>query len=255
MFVTEGKEKADGRSESWNYEAGEREGVRSLAICGWLPLLFGGGMERLWRAQAQSERKVEFFWQEEWGKEASNGVVCGSIQVSMYEMWNRKQIHEDARKMHRTKIPVKKFGKVGRRHLGGHDFVTNGQTWRGAESVPDTRDKEMGPKLMNCCKPEEMGTKRFGRMLKRIQTLEEGRVPAKETKSWRIEVKGRELRERSIRGFWPRLKWKVWWHKKRIVELGTEEDHDGKRRVAWWKRGRGERKKKPCMMKTSGALG
>ena len=59
----------------------------------------------------------------------------------------------------------------------------------------------MGPKLMNCCKPEEMGTKRFGRMLKRKQTLEEGRVPAKETKSWRIEVKGRELRERSIRGF------------------------------------------------------
>ena len=45
----------------------------------------------------------------------------------------------------------------------------------------------MGPKVMNCCKPEQMGTKEFGRMLKRIQTLEEGRVPAKETKSWRIE--------------------------------------------------------------------
>ena len=43
----------------------------------------------------------------------------------------------------------------------------------------------MGPKLMNCCKP--MGAKEYGKMLKRIQTLEEGRVPAKETKNWRNE--------------------------------------------------------------------
>ena len=54
----------------------------------------------------------------------------------------------------------------------------------------------MGPKLMHCCKPEEMGTKEFGRMLKRIQTLEEGRVPAKETKSWRIEGKKEEKYEK-----------------------------------------------------------
>ena len=40
----------------------------------------------------------------------------------------------------------------------------------------------MGPKLMNCCRLEQMGTKEFGKMLKRIQTLEEGRVPGKETK-------------------------------------------------------------------------
>ena len=30
----------------------------------------------------------------------------------MFEMWKRKQMHEDARKMHRTKILVKKFGKM-----------------------------------------------------------------------------------------------------------------------------------------------
>ena len=45
----------------------------------------------------------------------------------------------------------------------------------------------MGPKLTNCCRPEQMGTKEFSKMMKRIQTLEEGRVPAKETKNWRIE--------------------------------------------------------------------
>ena len=45
----------------------------------------------------------------------------------------------------------------------------------------------MGPKLMNCCRPEKMGIEEFGKMRKRIQTLEEGRVPAKEAKNWRIE--------------------------------------------------------------------
>ena len=37
----------------------------------------------------------------------------------------------------------------------------------------------MGPKLVNCCRPEQMGTKEFGKWMKRIQILEEGRVPAK----------------------------------------------------------------------------
>ena len=35
---------------------------------------------------------------------------------------------------------------------------------------------------MNCCKPEQAGTKKHGNMLKRIQVLEDGRVPAKEAK-------------------------------------------------------------------------
>ena len=39
-------------------------------------------------------------------------MVCGSRQVSMYEMWKRKQIHKDARNMYRAKILVKKFGKM-----------------------------------------------------------------------------------------------------------------------------------------------
>ena len=45
----------------------------------------------------------------------------------------------------------------------------------------------MGPKLVTRCRPEQMGTKEFGKMWKRIQTLEEGRVPAKEAKNWIIE--------------------------------------------------------------------
>ena len=44
----------------------------------------------------------------------------------------------------------------------------------------------MGPKL-NCCMPEPMGTTNFSKMVRIIQTLEEGRVPAKEAKNWRID--------------------------------------------------------------------
>ena len=39
--------------------------------------------------------------------------------------------------------------------------------------------QRMGPKLMNCSKLEQVGTKEHGKMLKRIQILEDGRVPAK----------------------------------------------------------------------------
>ena len=53
----------------------------------------------------------------------------------------------------------------------------------------------MGPKLLNCCRLEQMGTKEFGNMLKIIQTLAEGRVPAKEAKHWRNEEKRKELQE------------------------------------------------------------
>ena len=31
----------------------------------------------------------------------------------------------------------------------------------------------MGPKLINCCKPEQVGTEEYGKMLKRIQVLED----------------------------------------------------------------------------------
>ena len=59
----------------------------------------------------------------------------------------------------------------------------------------------MGPKLMNCCKPEQAGTKECGKTLKRIQVLEDGRVPGKEARAGGLEDKIEELREKSIRGF------------------------------------------------------
>ena len=99
----------------------------------------------------------------------------------MYEMWKRKQTHKDARKMYRR-----------RRYLGGGDLVRRmdrqGEVLIWRRKCSGFARQRMGPKLMKCCRPEQMGTKEFGKMLKLIQTLE-GRVPAKKAKDWRIDEK------------------------------------------------------------------
>ena len=59
----------------------------------------------------------------------------------------------------------------------------------------------MGPKLMNCCKLEQAGTKEYGKMIKRIQVLEDGKVPAKEARNWKIEGQKEESRQRLVSKF------------------------------------------------------
>ena len=56
----------------------------------------------------------------------------------------------------------------------------------------------MGSKLMNCCKPELVDTKEHDKMLKRIQVLEDGRAPAKEARSWRVEGEKRRITEKKV---------------------------------------------------------
>ena len=51
----------------------------------------------------------------------------------------------------------------------------------------------MGPKLRNCCKLGQVGTKGHGKMINRIQILEDGRVPAKEAVNWKIEGQKRRI--------------------------------------------------------------
>ena len=46
---------------------------------------------------------------------------------------------------------------------------------------------------MNCCKPEQACTKENGKMLKRIQVLEDGRVPARMRGNWKIEGQSRRI--------------------------------------------------------------
>ena len=90
----------------------------------------------------------------------------------------------------------------------------------------------MGPKLMNCCKPEQVGTKEHGKMLKRIQVFEDGRVPAKEARNWKIEGQKEKNHEKSIRGFETSLKWMALLRKKGLWNLVGEKGSAGWRSVA-----------------------
>ena len=56
--------------------------------------------------------------------------------------------------------------------------------------------------MTNCCKPEQVGTKEHGKMLKRIQILEEGRIPAKEARNWKIEGLKRRSTRKEYRRLW-----------------------------------------------------
>ena len=115
------------------------------------------------------------------------------------------------------KFLSKSLGKWRRRHLGGHDLVRRmdrqGEVLIWCRKCSGHARQRMGPKLMNCCRPEQMGTKEFGRMLKRLQTLQEGTAPAKETKNGRIDGKKKRITRREYQRLFSSLKWKVYWHK------------------------------------------
>ena len=107
------------------------------------------------------------------------------------------KIHEDARKMYRTQNSCQKFGKWGRRHLGGHDLVR-----RMDRQVPDM------VQTMNETKTDgllQAGTDGFPRVW---QNVEENSSPRRwvGSRQWRQEAGGlkdrrEESQEQSIRGF------------------------------------------------------
>ena len=59
-------------------------------------------------------------------------------------------------------------------------------------------ETENGTMLMNCCKPEQVATKEHGKLVKRIQILEDGSVPAKEARNWKIEGQNRRITRKRI---------------------------------------------------------
>ena len=87
--------------------------------------------------------------------------------------------------------------KWRRRHLGGHDLVRRmnrqGEVLIWCRKCSGYVRQRMGPKLMNSCKPEPMGAQEYGKMLKIIQVLEDGRVPAKEARNCRIDGQKRRI--------------------------------------------------------------
>ena len=75
---------------------------------------------------------------------------------------------------------------MGKRYLGGHDLVRRvdrqGEVLFCCRKCSGYMRQRMGPKLRNCSKPVQVGTKEHGKMLKHIQILEDGRALAKEAK-------------------------------------------------------------------------
>ena len=99
----------------------------------------------------------------------------------MHEVWKRQQVHEDARKMHRAEVLDRNFGKKGKATCGRPRFgEKSGQAGRSSDLVQKCSGHARPEHGMNCCKPELVGTKEHGKILKRIQILEDGRVLAKE---------------------------------------------------------------------------
>ena len=92
------------------------------------------------------------------------------------------------------KFLSKKLGKFRSRQLGSHDLVRRmdrqGEVRIGCRKCSGYARQRMGPKLTNCRRPEPMGTKEFDKMMRRIQILEEGRVPAKKAK--KLKNRGRK---------------------------------------------------------------
>ena len=84
-----------------------------------------------------------------------------------------------------------KFRRWSKSHLGGDDMVRrvnrHGEVLIWCRKCSGCARQRMGPQLMNCCKPEKLGTKEDGKMSKRILTFVEGRVAAKDARGWKIE--------------------------------------------------------------------
>ena len=62
--------------------------------------------------------------------------------------------------------------------MGGHDMVRRldrqGEVLIWCRKCSGSARQRMGPQLVNCCKPEQVGTKGDANMLKRIQVLGQG---------------------------------------------------------------------------------
>ena len=81
----------------------------------------------------------------------------------------------------------------------------------------------MGPKLMNCCKLEQVGAEEYGHMLKRTQGLEDGRVPAKEAKGRRIQGQKRRIAKKEYQRLLNKFEMEGFMAPRRIVESRLEK--------------------------------
>ena len=99
-----------------------------------------------------------------------------------------------------------KLGRCGKSHVGGHDMMRrvdrNGEAFIWCRRCSGHARQRLGPKLMNQCKTEKMATRKCGHMLKRISPLEEERVPAKNSRGWKIAGEKQKVTRKEYRRLW-----------------------------------------------------
>ena len=109
----------------------------------------------------------------------------------------------------------------------------------------------MGPKIDELLQAKQVSTKEHGKVLKRILILEDGRVPAKEARNWKIEGQNRSITRKEYRRFWNEFEiWRFSWHRK-VYGISHE-------RKCCWAEVQCQRKKetlsesrRPCMKRSS----
>ena len=199
-FVTDGSEKADwagegrcdfgrriyGGSESKDGAAGTRGSICSLAVCSEFSL-FGRRLEGLRRTHAEAKRKVDFV---DKNREEMKHRTEWCAQVNKYRCMRcarGSKCMMMSGKCTGHKFLSENFGKWRKRHLRSHDLVRRvdrqGEILVWCRKCSGNARQRLGPKLMNCCKLEQVGAKEHGKMLSRIQILEDGRVFAKKAKN------------------------------------------------------------------------
>ena len=106
--------------------------------------------------------------------------------------------------MYRANVPVNMFGNM--------EKATCGRTRCGKKNGQARRSFDLVPKMLGLWETES-GTRtdeplqtgeggHDGKMLKRIQVLEDGRIPAKEARNWKIEGQKRRITRKEYRKLW-----------------------------------------------------
>ena len=89
------------------------------------------------------------------------------------------------------------------------------------------RGKEWDKNSRIAANPELMDTKEFGKMMKLIQILEEGRVPAKEAKNWRIQGEKKRITRKDYKRLLNNFEMEGSMAQKMPVELGKRKTISG----------------------------
>ena len=163
--------------------------------------------------------------------------MCHSEQVSEYEMWKKK-----AASTWRCKENMQDHNGWWKTQSTSSEDDENriweDTTWQGERidmeklwsvSRNALRHKECDQNLRIVHRPEKMVTKEDGKMFKRIQILEECRVPVKDTKDWKIEGQKKKDHQEEI---WKieRVIWGWWFQDPRKAAEYCKEEHVGRQR-------------------------